>query len=94
MIVCPYVDPADLFEVVKGGQDDVMTSSHQTHGSQQLQHQSFGPAKESRFHTFRTHAEHLHTFTHTHTHKCLHRHAGYLGFLLLRLRVISLTQQG
>lgn len=35
----------DLFEVVKGGEDDVMTSSHQTHGRQQLQHQSFSPEK-------------------------------------------------
>lgn len=38
-------DSTDLFEVVKGGEDDVMTSSHQTHGRQQLQHQSFSPEK-------------------------------------------------
>lgn len=37
---------SDLFKVVKGREDDVMASSHQTHGGQQLQHQSFGSAKD------------------------------------------------
>lgn len=32
-----------LFEVVESGQDDLVASSDQTHGSQQLQDQSFGP---------------------------------------------------
>lgn len=42
----PRRDPSDLFEVVEGSEDDIVTSSHQTHGCQQLQHQSFGPEKE------------------------------------------------
>lgn len=32
-----------LFEVVKGRENDVMTSSDKTHGGKQLQHESFGP---------------------------------------------------
>ena len=40
---------SDLFEVVEGGEDDVMTSSNQTHGCQQLQNQSLGP--EEQIHT-------------------------------------------
>lgn len=31
-----------LLEVVKGCKDDVMSSPHQAHGRQQLQHQSLG----------------------------------------------------
>lgn len=33
-----------LFKVIKSWENDLMTSSNQTHGSQQLQHQSFSPA--------------------------------------------------
>lgn len=32
-----------LFEVVKSRENDVMSSSDETHGSQQLQHEGFGP---------------------------------------------------
>lgn len=40
----PYgVKFKDLFEAVEGGEDDVMASSHQTHGRQQLQHQRLRP---------------------------------------------------
>lgn len=37
----------NLFEVVEGGQDDVMAASHQANRRQQLQHQGFGPEKHS-----------------------------------------------
>lgn len=33
-----------LFKIVKGRENDVVSSSDETHGSQQLQNKSFGPA--------------------------------------------------
>jgi len=36
----------NLFEAVEGGEDDVMTASHQAHGRQQLQNQSFCPEEQ------------------------------------------------
>lgn len=43
-----HSDQSDLFDVVEGGEDDVVASSHQTHGRQQLQNQSFGPDNQTR----------------------------------------------
>ena len=35
----------DLFEVVKGGKDDIMAPSHETHCCQQLQHKGLGSVR-------------------------------------------------
>ena len=78
-----------LLEVVKGGQDDVVATSDQADSGQQLQHQRLGPA-ETRGVRGRGHrlGEGLGgEVTGT-------GDASYLAFLLLRLRVISLTQAG
>lgn len=34
-----------LFEMVEGSQDDLMPASHETHSSQELQNQGFGPSQ-------------------------------------------------
>lgn len=76
-----------LLEVVEGSQDDVMATSDKADGSQQLQHQCLGPA-ETRGARVQGHG----VVKGTEGQEDGDR--SYLAFLLLRLRVISLTQAG
>lgn len=82
---CASLLGTHLLEVVEGGQDNVMATSDQADSGQQLQHQCLGPA-ETWGKGGQGHGASKGT-----------RGQGdgsYLAFLLLRLRVISLTQAG
>lgn len=79
-----------LLEVVKGSQDDVVAASDQADSGQQLQHQSLGPAGTCgvrRLGLWGGQGDRR-------TRDSRGQGRSYLALLLLRLRVISLTQAG
>lgn len=79
-----------LLEVVKGSQNDVVAASDQADSSQQLQHQSLGPAGTRGVRGLGPWGGQ----GDRRTRDSRGQGRSYLALLLLRLRVISLTQAG
>ena len=79
-----------LLEVVKGSQDDVVATSDQADSGQQLQHQSLGSAGPHGVRGLEPWGRRGDGGTRDNRGQGI----SYLALLLLRLRVISLTQAG